>query len=593
MLPADPIEPLIKVEITQNLRDAGNLARVKPGDVLTGKVIRNASSREGGLARFNGHNVPLSGASGLSAGQEVRAEVVKVALQVLLRILPGEGPTNRGAISYNQPMPRTGGGGKGFTAVLNLPDSLKDGNVLALAKPGDIISGTVVKNLGHNQSIVQIDGVDIHALSSQPLSEGQSITARVERTLPQLTLNIPQEASAPGPSPLQMQSSAFREISIRLHLNPFKGEAYALSLREGQLAEVKILQVASGGRALVEISGRQVEASVPGGVLPGDTLMMSVDSPGPEAVLQSIDPARQFNMEKAASYIRQFLPAKEPLGKILSHLTELVSEAKLPDALKSEKGLLDGIRQALRNSILSRPDAGSHDLVRRAASVSGQNYEANLKAALELGAPPEEIRRVLLKGDLKGELLKLGAAVDAKTSALSDREGSHSSSQLRELQGFGNAIRSATHQIELNQVMNAVNQREGNTTFFQLPYISGDGGMKTVDVFVQRHGKGGRSGKGKKPQGVNVTLLLDMSSLGSLRADVHIQEKSLHCKIISHQKGTRDFIEGQLPGLESSLNEMGYSTKLECQLANREKITAPVHSQKAPVEKLGILDVKV
>lgn len=598
-----PLESLLKIDLTGNALDLGALAKAQPGDVLQGQVVKGPSHDGVSVARLGGQNVSLPNTPNLSQGQTISVEVVKVAYQLSLKIVPSESQPKpyQGTGPYQQQAPQAAPGAPPSALVLQLPESLKTGNILSLAKPGDIISGVVVKNLGQNQSIIQYDGVDVPAFSSQALNEGQTVRAKIERTLPQLTLRVLQDSQSaassrqgsPALSSLT-QPPPFQEIAMRVSAGQLKSLSGGFLPREGQLLDVKVLQTMSGGKALVEIGGRQIEAflSPDTNARTGKTISMSVDSLSPDLVLRSVPPAQDLSLEKAAGYVREFLPSKEPMEKVLGRLSHLVSDGKLPQALQSEKGLLDGLRQALNDSVLQKPGSPDPTLLERAVNVSGQSYENNLKTALELGISPEEIKNTLLKGDLKGELLKIQNFVDEKLPALKG-DNPEAQAQLRELQNFGGAIKAAVNQIDLHQVMNAVNQRDQGAAFFQVPYLASNGETKTVDVFVKRNfrEKGGKGDTGKED--CNVTLLLEMTSLGPLRADVHLQKDSLHCRILSQDQKVVDFMEGQLPLLEAGLTGLGYAAKIECDLTKKEKVSAPVHSEKTPIEKLGILDVKV
>lgn len=587
------IETVLKVDLPGNSRDSNSLANLKPGDVLKGKVMKNGASGGTAVARFGGRNVPLPNASNLTPGQPVTAEVVKVSYQLRLRAVPPD--IRSQARQGTEPFPKSGSG-NALTLTLNLPESIKSGNVLSMARPGDIITGVVVKPLGQNQAIIRIDGVDILSTSSKSLSMGETITARVERTLPQVTLKVLQESflaksqgilsgalsGRPIPDP-------FQESTIKLSPNQLRG---GLTLKEGQLTEVNVLRLLSGNKAVYDVAGKLVEAAAFKGAEAGKTLFMSVDSLSPELVLKSVNPNPEFNMEKAAAFIREFLPGRESMDKVLDRLVRLVADEKLPGALKSDKGLLDGLRQALNESVIPKPDGQSANLIRRAVGVSGQSYESNIKTALEIGVSPEEINNTLLKGDLKGELLKLETLVNERLAML--KGGSQETqATMQELRSFGNSIRASLNQIELNQVMNAVNHREGSTVSFQVPFVTSDGKTKNLEVFVKknRKEKGGRGGEEK--ESCNVTLLLDMTSLGPLRVDMYLRKNSLQGKIVTQDKEVAEFMKIQLPLLESSLSELGYASKLECSVTREEKLVGPVISEKTPIKKLGLLDVTV
>ncbi len=590
-----PLETVLKVDLPESAKGTDSLANLKPGDILNGKVVKSVTSGGAAMVRFGGQKVSLPNNSNLVSGQKVTAEVLKVSLEILLKVVSPKNQSNayREVAPNASQLPKTGSGNV-VTLVINTPESLKNSNVLSLARPGDIITGTVVKPLGHNQAIIRIGGVEILSASSQPLSMGETITARVERILPQVTLKVLQENfPAPVQEKLsetltqQLKPTAFQEVTLKFQPNQLKG---GLTLKEGQLTDVKVLRQLSANKAVFDIAGRQVEAAARG-MEAGKTMSMMVDSLSPELVLKSVNPNQGFNLAKATDFIREFLPGREPMGKIVEHLGLLVTDEKLPEALKSHRSLLEGLRQALNESVITRPDKHSTPLLQKAVNNSGLNYEANIKTAMEVGVAPEEISNTLVRGDLKGELLKLEILVNERLAML--KGGSQETqAQIQELRTFGNSIRSAINQIELNQVMNAVNHREGSSVFFQVPFVSANGEMKTMEVFVKnRKKKGGK--KGEEAEDCNVTLLLDMTSLGPLRADVHIQQNSLHGKIITQDKEVAEFINSQLPLLDLSLNELGYTSKLECSVTQEEKVVASAISEKIPIEKLGILDVKV
>ena len=578
-------ENLLKLDLPDGTWDADFISKLKPGLILNGTVIKNLPSEGTSLVRFGKNEIALPASPGLTPGKPVTAEVVKVSTQLLVKMgVPESAPLLPSApksVPANAP-----------TVVLNLPETLQKGHILSIARPVDIISGVVVKSLGENQSIIQFDGVDVRATASLPLAPGQAVIAKVERSLPQLTLKILQEnipAAGPEkslPLPSAAKAEVFQEMTLRLTSGPWKE-----GMKEGQLMEVKVLQENYGNKVLVEMGGKTMEALISHPAQAGKTMTMFVDSLSPELILKSVDPKTTLNLEKAADFIRQFLPAKEPMNQVLDRLIRLTGEGNIPQALKSEKGLLDGLRQALSDAVVANPEKPDPPLVQKAVAASGQGYEAALKASLEKGTSPEVIKNVVLKGDLKGELLKLQPVVDEKIALLKG-ESPEIQAQAQELRNFGNAIRSAVSQMELSQVINVVNNRDSGSIYFQVPYLAAGGEIRTVEVFVRKNEEG-KEGKGGEKEDLNLTLLLDMSALGNVRADVNLQQKSLHCRIVSQDQETAAFIEAQLPELESGLKELGYAAKLESVATPKEKFFSHVISEKTPIQALGILDVKV
>lgn len=583
MLPTGiPFDNFLKVVLPENIQNTDIFAKLNPGDILKGSIIKSNPSEGTTVARFSGQEISLPHSSNLSAGQSVAAEVVKVSNQLILQV----------------GVPKTSTG-KADSLVLNLPETLKSDHVLSLAKPGDIISGTVVKNLGQNQSLIRFGDLDVSATSSRPLAAGETISAKLLRTLPQLTLkvlegNIVSETkgkSAEVPSG-KTGSAPFQEVTVRLNPNHLKSGTNSPHFKEGQLLEVKVNNWLFGNKAVLDIGGKLVEATVSRGVETGKSMLMFVDSQSSDLVLKSLDPKPGFNVEKAINFIRDILPGKEPLDKVLGNLLKLLSDENLPQALKSQRSFFQGLRDSLNGSILSKPGNPDGANLQKSFDLSGQNYEARVKTALERGVPADEIRNTVLKGDVKGELLKASAFVENKISLIKG-EGQDIQAQIRELRTLANALRSGANQIELTQVMNAVNQREDGTVFFQVPYMSDDGKLKKVEVYVRRNGQKKSEASEEAKEDCNVTLLLDMTSLGALRADVNIQKNMLQCKITSPEEEVAGFLEAGLPILESKIKELGYMVKLESGITRKEEILTPPIQEKEPLNNLGLLDVKV
>ncbi len=591
-----PLDKLMSVALPKNVSDLDTFAKLKPGTILHGTVLKSTNSQGAPMARFAGQDIPLPQNTNLPPGQPITAEVVKVANQILLKMVAPEAKGNLQQALANAPKagPSTTG-----TLVLTPPENLSPNNILSTAKPGDILTGTVVKNLGANQAIIKFGGTEIPASSSQALTAGQTITAKVESNLPQVTLKILQEgASASGkgnavemPIVPQTKANLLQEMLLKLRPNQWKEGQPATPLKEGQVVEVKVVRLTPGNKAVMEIQGKLVEAPVPKGIEAGKTISMSVESRAPELTLQPLKLHPQLNMEKAAGLIRELLPSKEPLDQVMNRLAKLLTNEKLPASLNSERKVVDGLRQALSDAVVPKPGKPDAALLQKAFDQSGQNYEAKIKTALEKGFSPEEIKNITLKGDLKGELMKLSKVVEEKVATMKV-DSREAQVQIRDLQNLANTLRTAGNQIELNQVMNAVNHREDGTVHFQIPYLSENGRMKSMEVFVRKNGEGQGEGNGEKDD-CNVTLLLDMTSLGSLRADVHISEGSIHCKFISQNEEVVKFIDAGLPLLESKLQEFGYQARLETGLTEQEKVVSPVVSEQQPINQLGLLSVKV
>ncbi|MFQ5673318.1 MAG: flagellar hook-length control protein FliK [Nitrospinales bacterium] len=395
---------------------------------------------------------------------------------------------------------------------------------------------------------------------------------------------------------------------------------FSQKLAAGQVLQGKILDLLSGGRALVDLEGQKLTLRTAGGLTRGQNIFVKVEQVSPTINLRIIDPPAGRNVRApvtqpgvtvqltparegasrnliaqnpdavrvGAAMIKPYLVARQDLGAMAANLEKIVFNRPLPQGLKIDPGLLDRLRETLSVLLPREGKTPDDSQLREQVDRSGIRYEARVKKALATRLTPET--RSALARDLKGQLLALQETLEKQLP----REGEKTSLAA----GRGQAIRElvhhikrATDNIEFQQLSNQFARQDNNPILIQIPDPFSPA-TRTVKLYVREDQAGEGAKKGEKTN-FHLTFLLNLSSLGNLRIDATTSHENVAAKITTEQKSVADHIANQLPRLESRLKEMGFDAAVTASVRETVEMDAGEDLNRMLIEEPSrLVDIK-
>ena len=295
----------------------------------------------------------------------------------------------------------------------------------------------------------------------------------------------------------------------------------SLSGRLGELLTVRLVEVLSPEKLLLEVAGTEVVAR--GSAPPGTAALFMVR-------LESLEPMVRFSL---AGQAESELP--HALRRLMS---DVVANPNLfsKDIMLLKELLLDestplpaSLRNAL-NSLTARFSAASLIADMRAGGgvpLAQLGLFHELGVAELLQADPEKVSRLAVREPLttKESLLHLLAGLDGKfAEELLQGGGAHDSKMVVKLRS---TLRSMLDLVELNQCLNNAGLRSDEGFVLMLP-LWGWGGAADLWLRLTRDGEAKASG------GNFYTLMiyLDLEGLGPLGAQVVAGSRELQVKLM-------------------------------------------------------------
>lgn len=332
-----------------------------------------------------------------------------------------------------------------------------------------------------------------------------------------------------------------------------KLDAVESRFTKGEILRGRVIKSLGTDGALVRLRGLNLRASSAKPLSSGEPLLVKVEQVKPQLVVSILlnDTPLQ---EKTAELLRLYLPSGSTIGALFSELEALL--ASLPrSALKGSN--LAEIMAELKKEIM-RYSGKSKNILKllglsHEAELAGKSPQKNLKRALLLAQ--QNLQNVFAKNP------------SAYREALKN-------------------ITKMLHNIELQQLMNIDERRE--TKSFQLPYWNGES-IATASLYVKREAS--EKTKTQKAETFRLTLTLEMSRLGPLRADLVAFEEFSKCTIYLSTDGAVSEVAKHLPELSATLEEQDCPVSFSVQKGRKDFITEePSKMAELPVKSL--FDVK-
>jgi len=294
-------------------------------------------------------------------------------------------------------------------------------------------------------------------------------------------------------------------------------------LAPGRLVTARVVQANPDGTATLQIGKREVEATVNQPMKNGALMRMRVT-----------------DVDTSRIALRQLTFANHPVGRYLVALRNLGRQgpfqhlftlfgATLPTKGATAAAHLKEKLQSFVSQIAVKPGKSGAEDLRRMVRQSGLMHEHNL---MQGGQGGEE--------DLKGLSMKLAQAVKRE-------------------EPIGRAVKALIDGIEKLQVVNRATGEVSGRFLLPLPIVM-DGTLSFGQLLIDR-GEEGPSGGDAKDRVTRMSMLLDLTRLGELRADISLFKGAVRGTFSVTTPEAEALLAHDLEELTRSLSEKGFSVR--------------------------------
>ncbi|MBI2891636.1 MAG: flagellar hook-length control protein FliK [Nitrospirae bacterium] len=326
---------------------------------------------------------------------------------------------------------------------------------------------------------------------------------------------------------------------------------------QGDIIEGQVIKLLDRHRALIDIRGLPISADTGGSagaeapLQPGDRVRLEIRQIHPRVVLSLV--AREPGvMHPVNQRVRDLLPSRADLAEVVPNLL-----SKLGEIGSGEGDEWADIRGAIEEWVFDGEKADRPDLARIAESL-GLRREALLRRRAESGAGSGDLGRDL-RTFLKRVLEGAGKGVDLATHP-----------------DLAAGLKSLSDNLELATHLNAVPRSEGPAQLLPLLFHWATGEWADVRVYffkpTPEAGKDQGEAAGERRTPLRVLIRLDMPSLGSIQVDALFSDRRLSATFYATEPATRDLIQAGAPALQSALEGLGWSSRLNTRIVRRENV---------------------
>ncbi|HKL82370.1 MAG TPA: flagellar hook-length control protein FliK, partial [Desulfobacter sp.] len=236
-------------------------------------------------------------------------------------------------------------------------------------------------------------------------------------------------------------------------------------------------------------------------------------------------------------------------------------------------------REPILNDILMglslKSDVRNDQFLPQIIKNMGLSFEKKLAAGLEDGPDKKTVAHVI----------KQLAGQDLKAAALSLAGMENDPGKTTVLKHISDAL---DNFAQLNVKSGDGGQSQDGARFL-LPFpVWREDGFDFGQLMVDT-GKAGTANTGKKM--LSISFLLNMTTLGTLRADFSILDKTIAGRFLLENQATCDYLTPKISELRQRLSGIGYQAgNIDCRVARPEQIapTSLMHSMKAPDDMQGL-----
>lgn len=329
--------------------------------------------------------------------------------------------------------------------------------------------------------------------------------------------------------------SGIHVSSSEIVINRDGGKKNILPLfTKDQIVQAKVLNLLPRGNARLLINNRTVTAKTSLLLKPGEEIQLKVLEQKEAVVLKLVSPVQKMTTSQVSSLIRFFSgnESMTDIGRInIPGVKNLLYEL----SLKSGEADKDFLPKLIEKSGMSLEN-------KMAKLIQGQPSLPELNKGLSL----------LLNQDLKAMI---------RNELLS--AGSNHPENL-------NAAASFSETLENFQLLNHQSAESGR---FLLPFpVFSENVFRFAQLFIDTGGKK-RNDEGPSDKLIQISLLLDMSSLGLLRADFSVLKKEISGRFLLKDEEICQYFRSMIPELKERLERIDYRVHdIDCVTGDKTRI---------------------
>ncbi|WP_020588231.1 flagellar hook-length control protein FliK [Desulfobacter curvatus] len=429
-------------------------------------------------------------------------------------------------------------------------------------------------------------GQKVEVSTPLPLKPGMALT---------LTLVATREGPVLKPVPSTVLSSASPlsspDTDTTLKILPGKQTSSALpdsGIKPGQTVDAKVINVTAQNRVQLLVGGQKLTVSTQLPLAQGMDIPMKVVRSQDGIVLKPVTtPSAPVSTETAGPAVntgRQVssLPVALPDSSVLSGTEksfqttdfQSFSPAKIFQGLGALSQALEPTLNDILMGLSLKSDVRDDQFLPKIIENMGLSFEKKLTTRLEDAPDKKTVANVI----------KQLASQDLKAASLFLTGMESDPNKATELKHISDAL---DNFAQLNIKSGDSGQNPDNTRFLlPFPVWREDGfdfGQLMVDV--------GKKGTTNTKKMLSISFLLNMTTLGPLRADFSILDKTITGRFLLESQETCDYLVPKVSELRQRLSGIGYQAgTIDCQVAQPEQIapTSLMLSMKTPDDMQGL-----
>lgn len=340
-------------------------------------------------------------------------------------------------------------------------------------------------------------------------------------------------------------------------------EAFSRLFREGETITGKVIGRIDARRVVLRLQGHNllVETAVP--LAEQEERTFQIEATSPRVILRLLpEPAGNSS---PADWLKKVIPHNVPYEKLLDNMSgfwKTNPDTFPPELRETVRSFIEFLRSFSLKDISQNPD-----LLRKEVAGSGLFFEHKIKQWIE--GDRHETVTSLLKGDLKGHLLKLKSELHSPPASLGFENSGGQAGEGSGIEQLGKGLDQLIQKLELTQLLNAVQPDPQEKIFLFLPlWFKDQPHFLELNISLPRRGS-----KDRDEENCTILFLLHLPQWGEVRIEVLLRGKSLTCRLRVVDPEVSEFIEPLLPDLKTRLDSLGFQSSLHL---SAEPTTGPL-----------------